>query len=66
MVFGSKYYNVKEFNDKNVKEKEKSDIIRSIVKLDATDGATDDASCLREISNRMTSIQESELKKENK
>ncbi|EQB4338764.1 vWA domain-containing protein [Clostridium botulinum] len=61
--FGSKYYNVKEFNDKNVKEKEKSDIIRSIVKLDATDGATDDASCLREISNRMTSIQESELKK---
>ncbi|AUN21905.1 hypothetical protein RSJ22_10820 [Clostridium botulinum] len=61
--FGSKYYNVKEFNDKNVKEKEKSDIIRSIIKLDATDGATDDASCLREISNRMTSIQESELKK---
>ncbi|APC85605.1 vWA domain-containing protein [Clostridium botulinum] len=61
--FGSKYYNVKEFNDKNVKEKEKSNIIRSIVKLDATDGATDDASCLREISNRMTSIQESELKK---
>lgn len=61
--FGSKYYNVKEFNDKNVKEKEKSDIIRSIVKLDATDGATDDASCLREISNKITSIQESELKK---
>ncbi|MBD5638311.1 VWA domain-containing protein [Clostridium botulinum] len=61
--FGSKYYNVKEFNDKNVKEKEKSDIIRSIVKLDATDGATDDASCLREISNRITSIQESALKK---
>ena len=27
--FGSKYYNVKEFNHKNVKEKEKSDIIRS-------------------------------------
>ncbi|ENK0838000.1 VWA domain-containing protein [Clostridium botulinum] len=61
--FGSKYYNVKEFNDKNVKEKEKSDIIRSIVKLNATDGATDDASCLREISNRITSIQERELKK---
>ncbi len=61
--FGSKYYNVKEFNDKNVKEKEKSDIIRSIVKLNATDGATDDASCLGEISNRITSIQESELKK---
>ncbi|WP_032122490.1 vWA domain-containing protein [Clostridium amazonitimonense] len=61
--FGSKYYNVKEFNDKNVSEKEKSDIIRSIVKLNAADGATDDASCLREISNRITSIQESELKK---
>ncbi|MDS1003527.1 VWA domain-containing protein [Clostridium sporogenes] len=61
--FGSKYYNVKEFNDKNMKEKEKSDIIGSIVKLDATDGATDDASCFREISNRITSIQESELKK---
>lgn len=61
--FGSKYYNVKEFNDKKVKEKEKSDIIRSIVKLDATDGATDDASCLREISHGVTSIQERELKK---
>lgn len=61
--FGSKYYNVKEFNDKREREKEKSDIIRSIVKLDATDGATDDASCLREISNSITSIQESELKK---
>lgn len=61
--FGSNYYNVKEFNDKDVKEKEKSDIIRSIVKLDATDGATDDASCLREISDKITSIQESELKK---
>ncbi|MGF7056892.1 vWA domain-containing protein [Brassicibacter mesophilus] len=59
--FGNKYYNVKEFNDKNVKEK--SDIIRSIVKLDATDGATDDASCLREISDRITPIQENELKK---
>ncbi|MEA4828164.1 MAG: vWA domain-containing protein, partial [Clostridium sp.] len=61
--FGNKYYNVKEFNHKNVKEKEKSDIIRSIVKLDAKDGATDDASCLREISNRITSTQQSELKK---
>lgn len=61
--FGSKYYNVKEFNDKDVKEKERSDIIRSIVKLDAADGATDDASCLREISNMITSMQESDLKK---
>lgn len=61
--FGSKYYNVKEFNDRDVKEKEKSDIIQSIVKLNASDGATDDASCLREISDRITSVQESELKK---
>ncbi|MGN9163976.1 VWA domain-containing protein [Tissierellaceae bacterium HCP3S3_D8] len=61
--FGSKYYNIKEFNDRDVKEKEKSDMIRSIVKLDATDGATDDASCLREISSSITSIQERELKK---
>ncbi|GAA0122827.1 VWA domain-containing protein [Clostridium faecium] len=61
--FGSKYYNVKEFNDKNVNEKEKSDIIRSIVKLNAADGATDDGSCLKEISNKITSMQESELKK---
>ncbi|MBB6631877.1 vWA domain-containing protein [Clostridium algidicarnis] len=63
--FGSKYYNVKKFNDKDVSEKEKSDIIRSIVKLDATDGATDDARCLKEISNNITSIQENELKKGN-
>lgn len=61
--FGSKYYNVKELNDKKGKEKEKSDIIRSIVKLDATDGATDDAGCLREISEKISSMQENELKK---
>ena len=46
-----------------MKEKEKSDIIRSIVKLDATGGATVDASCFREISNNITSLQERELKK---
>lgn len=61
--FGSKYYKIKEFNNKREREKEKSDIIRSIVKLDATDGATDDGSCLREISNSIMPIQESELKK---
>ncbi|MPM29967.1 hypothetical protein SDC9_76509 [bioreactor metagenome] len=60
--FGSKYYNVKEFNTKNAKKKEKSDIISSIVKLDATDGATDDGSCLREISDRIAPMQERELK----
>ena len=52
----------KEFNDKNVKEKEMSGIIRSIVKLNAADGATDDGSCLMEISNRITPLHERELK----
>ncbi len=60
--FGSNYYNVKEFNETN-KEKEKSNIIRSIVKLDAADGATDDGSCLREISDKITAVQEREIKK---
>src|SRR5699024_2369694 len=59
---GSNYYNVKKFNDKKGREKQKSDIIRSIVKLDATDGVTDDASCLKEISNEITHKQEKELK----
>jgi len=61
--FGSRYYNVKEFNDKSLKEKESSDIIRSIIKLNAADGATDDAGCLREISDGITSVQENKLKK---
>lgn len=61
--FGSNYYNVKEFNHKGKKEKNRSDIIRSIVKLDATDGSTDEASCLKEISNNITPIQERKLKK---
>ncbi len=61
--FGSQYHNVKEFNHRGGREKEESDIIRSIVKLDGADGATDDASCLKEISNGITSLQERELKK---
>lgn len=60
--FGSQYYTVKQFNDNSANEKEKSDIIRSIVKLNGTDGATDDGSCLREISNRITPAQERDLK----
>lgn len=63
--FGSKYYTVKEFNHKNLQEKEKSEIIHSIVRLDGTDGATDDGSCLKEISNRITPRQARELKKGN-
>lgn len=63
--FGSRYYNVKEFNHRSSKEKEKSDIIRSIVRLDGKDGATDDGTCLKEISNTITPKQENRLKKGN-
>lgn len=45
--FGSGFYNVKKFNEKSSYEKEKSDIIRLIIKLNASDGATDDAACLK-------------------
>ena len=54
---------MKEFNDKNVNEKEKSDIIRSIVKLNAADGATDDGSCLKEISNKLHPCRKVNLKR---
>lgn len=63
--FGSRYYNVKEFNYRRLKEKEKSDIIRSIVCLDGKDGATDDGTCLKEISSTITPKQENRLKKGN-
>lgn len=61
--FGSRCYNVKEFNYRSSAEKEKSDIIRSIVRLDGNDGATDDGACLKEISNTITPKQENRLKK---
>ena len=48
-----------------MKEKEKSDIIRSIVKLDATDGATDDASCLEKYLIELRPCRKANLKKEN-
>lgn len=63
--FGSRYYNIKGFNDGKLKEKEKSDIIRSIVHLDGKDGATDDGTCLKEISNTITPKQKNELKRGN-
>lgn len=59
--FGSNYYNIKKFNDKALEEKDKSDIIRSIVKLDGSDGSTDDGSCLKEILSGITSGQERRL-----
>jgi hypothetical protein len=60
--FGSQYYHMKEFNDKTSGEKESADIIRSIVRLNSTDGATDDASCLKEISGSITPAEERQLK----
>lgn len=60
--FGSKYNNIKKFRYKDNKNHEKSDIIKSIVKLDGSKGATDDASCLKEISNSINSYEENKLK----
>ncbi|WP_349948261.1 vWA domain-containing protein [Lacrimispora sp. BS-2] len=60
--YGSKYYHMKEFKDKTSGEKESADIIRSIVRLNSTDGATDDASCLKEISGSITPVEERQLK----
>lgn len=53
---------MKEFNDTTSEEKESADIIRSIVRLNSTDGATDDASCLKEISGSITPEEERQLK----
>lgn len=60
--FGSQYYHMKEFNETTSGEKESADIIRSIVRLNSTDGATDDASCLKEISGSITPEEERQLK----
>ena len=60
--FGSNYYKIKEFNPKEEKVKEESDIIRSIVKLDGKDGVTDEAACLKEILDGISPRQEKELK----
>lgn len=61
--FGSRYYNVKEFNNKSMSKKERSDIIRSIVTINGKDGATDDGSCLKEISDKITIEQENQIRK---
>lgn len=45
--FGKNHYKIKDFKDK--KDLEKSKIIYSLVKVDASDGTTDDAACLREL-----------------
>jgi len=61
--FGSDYYMVKEFDSKGIKSKDKSDVIHSIVDLNASDGATDDGSCLKEISKSISKNKEKKLKK---
>ncbi|RVU54018.1 vWA domain-containing protein [Anaerosphaera multitolerans] len=60
--FGSDCHKVKNFNSSS-KEKEESEIIKSIVRLNGEDGSTDDANCLREISDSITSLEERKLKK---
>lgn len=60
--YGSKYYKVKKFKYKNNSKKEKSDIINSIVKLNGEDGATDDASLLKEINKNISGKQELRIK----
>lgn len=60
--YGSNYYKVKKFKYKNNSKKEKSDIINSIVKLNGEDGATDDASLLKEINKNISGKQELRIK----
>lgn len=59
--FGSKFYKVKKF--KTNKDEERANIISSITKLSGGDGATDDASCLKEIRDNIDVFQESKLRK---
>lgn len=59
--FGSDFYNIKNFNNKSSKE-DKKDMVNSIVKLNAKDGATDDAKCLREIYENISSKDKMDLK----
>lgn len=49
--FGKNHYKIKYFKDK--KDLEESKIISSIVKVDASDGTTEDAACLRDLYNNI-------------
>lgn len=60
--FASGYYRVKEFDSEKNLEKARADIVKSIVKLDASGGATDDGACLREIADSISPAKERELK----
>lgn len=61
--FGQDHYKVKNFED--TKDLEKSKIISSITKVDGNLGTTDDASCLREIYEGISSKQELQIKNKN-
>ena len=58
--FGKSHYKVKDFDDTN--DLEKSKIISSIVKVDASDGTTDDGACLREIYKNISPEQKRRIK----
>lgn len=58
--FGKSHYKIKDFDDKN--DLEKSKIISSIVKVDASDGTTDDGACLREIYKNISPEQKRRIK----
>lgn len=58
--FGKNHYKIKDFDDKS--DLEKSKIISSIVKVDASDGTTDDGACLREIYKNISHDQKRRIK----
>lgn len=58
--FGKDHYKIKNFED--TKELEKSKIVSSIVKVDASGGTTDDAACLREIYKNIKPEQKARIK----
>lgn len=58
--FGKDHYKIKNFED--TKELEKSKIVSSIVKVDASGGTTDDAACLREIYKNLKPEQKARIK----
>ena len=58
--FGKSHYKIKDFDDTN--DSEKSKIISSIVKVDASDGTTDDGACLREIYKNISPEQKRRIK----
>lgn len=60
--FGSQYYKVKHFKGKAAYRQDQSDMIKSIVRLNAADGSTDDARCLMEIADSIKPLQEKSLR----